>query len=81
MQALSQEALATLSAAVVHQTKLNEEANQDQPGGEKKQTKPQTVSRKGLFDAASALSSLTKTWHEAVASMTAKEDGTTNDEQ
>jgi hypothetical protein len=80
MQALSQEALATLSAAVVHQTKHYED-NQEQPDGDNKQTKPQTVSRKGLFDAASALSSLTKTWHEAVASMTAQEDATTKNEE
>ncbi|KAG7359085.1 hypothetical protein IV203_015674 [Nitzschia inconspicua] len=62
MQALSQEVLTTLNAAVPNNNspKTDEQASS---------SKPQAVTRKGLFDAASALTSLSKTWNEAVASI------------
>jgi hypothetical protein len=64
IQALSQEVLTTLNAAVPRM-----QQQEDTPPPQDRE-KPQTVTRKGLFDAANALNSLSKTWNEAVASMT-----------
>jgi hypothetical protein len=71
MQALSHEVLTTLNAAVPKEKDALETTEDPETGDQKRASKPQTVTRKGLFDAASALSSLSKTWNEAVASMTA----------
>lgn len=71
---LSQEALTALNAAFSVKGHHRHQDGYDEGGTkqdvEDKQSPPQAVTRKGLFDAVSALSALTKTWQETATTAT-----------